>query len=492
MVNDNSSVTEPNGSGIGEPYASDAAAESGSGHASGHQPDPEQNGQGMPAAEKLPTAMGRSDGERATERSNYPAPDAVAPESLERLQRIVSAPWLQSYAAANLPLAQMGDSVKLLHSLEALNPQPHLIETINQMLKASTPDFSHIMEAASLPLTQMLQPASISGALKTLLENSLRHSTFAGFATKTQEWLTTTETLRYRSNNYVWHYTNGYACLSIIKSGSLWASSPESLNDASEMTHGLTLIREGLERLLVEAKEEGDYDPDDWATVELLMKEVLDDAYFDTMLNEVYFISASSQPDSLTLWRNYANGDGFALGLSTSVELSADGIAMDGHEGTANYRADVPPISGWYRVVYKKRQKERLATEFIQSAVEDIDRAGESDHETLVKELRKQAVILASVMKHDAFEDEKEVRWMTTNFTNFDPVHYEHGRTSIVPVLHVRAASQDGDSLLPLRGVGCSPVAPDGIVRTIQGLLTQMGYTRASGNVKKSEQPFRG
>ena len=258
------------------------------------------------------------------------------------------------------------------------------------------------------------------------------------------------------------------------------------------MTHGLTLIREALVRLLAEAEEEEGYHSGEWETVVLLMSKVLDSAYFDTILNEVYFISASSQPDSLTLWRNYASGDGFALGLSTSVELSADGIALDGDEEADSYRDDVPPISGWYRVTYKKRQKERLAREFVENAVEDIDRAGESNHDALVKELRKQAVILASVMKHDAFEDEKEVRWMTTNFTNFDPVHYEHGRTSIVPVLHIRTASQDEDARLPLRGIRCSPVAPDGIVRTVQGLLTQMGYEPASGNVKKSEQPFRG
>lgn len=423
---------------------------------------------------------GRNRDQREAEQIGAVSPfSGTAPENLERIQRMVSVPWLQSYLTANLASAQIAKSLNDASRNAFLGLAPALRESIEQMVKAST---------RSLPLFD----PQISDALKTLLEGSLRRATFAGFAKKTQEWLTTTETLRYRSNNYVWHYTNGHACLSIIKSGSLWASSPESLNDASEMTHGLTLIREALERVVEEAKGEDSYDPDDWETVKLLMSEVLDSAYFDTMLNEVYFISASSQPDSLTLWRNYANGDGFALGLTTKVDLSADGIALDGIEKTVNYRADVPPISGWYRVTYKRRQKERLAAEFITNAVDDINRAGESDHEALVNELRKQAVILASVMKHDAFEDEKEVRWMTTNFTSFDPVHYEHGRQSIVPVLHIRTASQDDDAQLPLRGIRCSPVAPDGIVRTIEGLLTQMGYEPASGNVKQSEQPFRG
>ncbi|WP_432245634.1 DUF2971 domain-containing protein [Arthrobacter sp. G.S.26] len=424
---------------------------------------------------------------------------AFPPKELERLRRIVSAPWLQSYAASNMPVSAITNSLGFLSHPNV--PKPYIstqvLESINRILKVATPDLSQMLVNPSFPLGQLqfqqnvsLKP--VSDALTKFIETSLRHASLAGFAKKTQEWLTTTETLRYRSNNYVWHYTNGYACLSIIKSGNLWASSPESLNDASEMTHGLSLIGEAFEKQLNEAKEDEEYDPDDWETVELLMSEVLDATYFDTILNEVYYISASSQPDSLTLWRNYANGDGFALGLSTKIELSADGIALDDDGDSESLRDDVPPISGWYRVTYKKNQKERLATEFIQNAIEDIDRAGESDHEALVKELRKQAVILASVMKHDAFEDEKEVRWITTNFTNFDPVHYEHGRRSIVPVLHVRTASQDEDARLPLRGVRCSPVAPDGIVRTIEGLLTQLDYRQASRNVKKSEQPFKG
>lgn len=466
------------------------------------EPTAEQNVQAFTLDELLVDEEDSGSNEQSTEQPRRLDPIAFPIKELERLQRIMSAPWLQSYAASNQAATRMANSLNSLSHLDLPKPEitPQLLESVNRVLKMTSPDFSRmrkILENAAAPLAQMqaqqnvsLQP--ISDALTKFLETSLRDATFAGFAKKTQEWLTTTDTLRYRSNNNVWHYTNGYACLSIIKSGYLWASSPESLNDASEMTHGLTLIREAFKKVMNEADEDESYDPEDWITVELLMGEVLDTDYFDTILNEVYYISASSQPDSLTLWRNYAKGDGFALGLNAQVELSADGIALDDTEDPESLRDDIPPISGWYRVTYKKNQKERLAEEFVHNAIEDIDRAGESDYEPLVKELRKQAVILASVMKHEAFRDEKEVRWITTNFTNFDPVHYEHGRRSIVPVLHVGTASQDEETLLPLRGVRCSPVAADGIVRTIQGLLVQKDYELASNNVKKSEQPFKG
>jgi hypothetical protein len=96
------------------------------------------------------------------------------------------------------------------------------------------------------------------------------------------------------------------------------------------------------------------------------------------------------------------------------------------------------------------------------------------------------------VTKHEAFHDEREVRWITTNITTFDPVHHEHGRRSIVPVLHVMTSSAEDDQLLPMKGLRCSPIPNDNIVRTMQGVLEQGGYAQASSNVRKSQQPFKG
>lgn len=230
--------------------------------------DPESGGYTEPTADHIGHVVtldetltdAKGSGQRDAEKPTRLDTIAFPPKELERLQRIMSAPWLQSYAASNMPLANMTNSLGILADLDVLKPHisRQLLESVNRALKVTTPDVSQVHKVlgdALLPLSQMqlqqnmsLKP--ISDALTKLIETSLRHATLAGFAKRTQEWLTTTETLRYRSNNFVWHYTNGYAFLSIIKSGNLWASSPESLNDASEMTHGLTLIRE-IERGLL-------------------------------------------------------------------------------------------------------------------------------------------------------------------------------------------------------------------------------------------------
>lgn len=318
-----------------------------------------------------------------------------------------------------------------------------------------------------------------------------------GFATKTQEWLTSTDDLRYGWNHPVWHYTNGYALLSILKTRSLWASSPQSLNDSSEMDHGFGYILRAFQEKqneqadILDSTDANEEDAAYWETANPILKEVLDKRYFSSIRNEVYYISASANADSLTLWRNYADGDGFAVGIDSSVKLSANGWDIDEEDDTGT-RSEIPPVNGWYKVQYKPKVKQRLAEGFIDSAIEDIDRAGESDRQSLINELRKQAVILASVMKHEAFQDEREVRWITTNFMELDLVHYEHGRRSIVPVLHIKTASESRHEPLPLKGVRCSPIPDESIVGTIEGMLRKMGYLNASRNVKQSTQPFKG
>lgn len=452
---------------------------------------------------------GRDDSFTAEEREAVERVQAtLKAKTLEQLQRVISTPWMNSAVANNFiknalgpqmstvmgafgsPLASKKALSVLKSSLTGGFPE-HL--RLGLTLPPETLAAFHGANVSNAVFLQSINPiAATFSRIAGDLQNMARASLTADFATRTQAFLTTDRDLRYRWNRPVWHYTNGHALLSILKNGQLWASSPEHLNDASEMVHGLEIIQHAFKDAVNGRKEEETAKGSEWKPVEATLSEVLDDHYFTSIINDVYYISASTEPDSLTLWRNYADGDGFALGIDTAIELSADGIPVDEEEARENIRGDVPLISGWYRVKYKPREKQRLAATFIRNAVEDIKNTDDTDLPDLVRELRKQAVILASVMKHHAFEDEREVRWMTTNFTTFDPVRYEHGRKSIVPVLHIMAASTEEYDPLPLRGLRCSPISSDSIVRTTQGLLEQRGYGAASKNITKSQQPFKG
>lgn len=435
--------------------------------------------------------------------------ESFATETLAQIQRAISKPWLQTYTANSLLQNTFGSQASgIMRNLSNVFSSQNSWDTIQSAfasnlprnLTAGTmvpPETWRAIRNIAAPNQELLNswPSIMStiNRLRETLQADARAALIADFATKTQEFLTTDAVLRYRWNHPVWHYTNGHALLSILKNGQLWASNPENLNDSSEMKHGFEIIKKAFVDRMEETKELEEYEPADWETTETVLSKVLDDTYSQSIINDVYYISASTEQDSLTLWRNYADGDGFAIGIDATVELSADGIPVDEETHGEHIRGDIPLISGWYRVSYKDREKQKLAQEFIQNALEDIDNTPEHELPNLIRELRKQAVILASVMKHEAFRDEKEVRWITTNSTVFDPVHYEHGRRSIVPVLHVMTSSQaENAQPLPLKGLRCSPISNVGIDRTMQGLLKQRGYDHASQHVKVSQQPFKG
>lgn len=429
--------------------------------------------------------------------------ESLRAQSLAQIQGMISKPWFKTYAATDLLQSAFGQPANsIIQNLSNVlapldywgNRQSVFAANLPKSLATGVTHFPETLSAFRNPtvhnqtfLDSMPTLLSTITQWQETVQSAARAALSPGFATTTQEFLTSDHNLRYRRNHPVWHYTNGHALLSILRNGELWASSPDNLNDSSELTHGFEIIRQAFKDQAGEGGQpEGE--PADWETV---LSDVLNEDDVRNIINEVYLISASAERDSLTLWRNYADGDGFALGIDASIELSADGLDVDDSDTGETIRKGIPPISGWYRVSYKERDKQKLAYEFIQSAMEDISRTPEESRPKLVLELRKQAVILASVMKHKAFEDEKEVRWITTNFTTFDPVHYEHGRSSIVPVLHIRA-SEEEETSLPLKGLRCSPIPDRSIVRTMQGLLRQQKYERASHNVEQSQQPFKG
>lgn len=97
----------------------------------------------------------------------------MAPENLERMQRLVSAPWLQTYLAANLASAEMTKSLNAVNSLALQTVSDNLKERLEQMFKATTPKLSQLSQ---------LDP-QILDVVKRILESS-RGATFAGFAKK--------------------------------------------------------------------------------------------------------------------------------------------------------------------------------------------------------------------------------------------------------------------------------------------------------------------
>lgn len=397
------------------------------------------------------------DMQRAVEALTKSVPDVS--RSLDAMVSQINAPLIQALSAD-----AWASLAKSLQGLAGLEPSYNralreLNATQRSLFENLLPDLKRIQQS----LNRLNQPATTR---------------------ETQQFITGTDSLRFRGNQRAWHYTSAQALDQILKHHVLWASSPHHLNDASELTHGVETVRRAVERA---ARESGG---PKGSTLQAL-REVTEELFIEDAMHEIYYLSASMASDSLTLWRNYSTADGFAVGLRPGRPLSAEGLIFKDAE--ADPHSGLPAVASWYRVHYKEAKKNELADSFVSSATKDIAASESKDRALVVAELRKHLLILASTMKHLAFEDEREVRWITTNWAPVDVVHYEVTGRGFVPVLHARSAGFSvEDPHLPISGLRCSPTTSPTIERTIRGLLEQRGYKAAARDVRKSTLPFRG
>lgn len=435
--------------------------------------------------------LGEGDAD-SNESAGAKALEAELSESNEALARALTATnsWLQATKRDPTLFPRVSDALKLFDSafagrggLRGADDTEFLQSALSRRLL--TQSWSQVGEWASRP-SELLPRADFGQLLPNLpnllrqyrrIERQLSQLNTPTYANDTQKFLSQSGQVRYRARQRVWHYTGARALMQILSKHELWASSPHHLNDTSELTHGVEIIRQAIERARDESRSSTREDA--------ALRELVDRAFVEDAMHEIYFISASTASDSLTLWRNYSATDGFAIGLSPGERLAADGLAPgDGSPGE--------DVSGWYKVHYVDADKARLADAFVESALHDLRATSESDWPAAISELRKHLVILASTMKHRSFMDEREVRWITTLWAPLDVVHYEVTQRGIVPIVHARTIASESTSHLPIRGVRCSPRTAPTIVHTIKGLLEKRKYEQAARDVVRSGLPFRG
>ncbi len=249
----------------------------------------------------------------------------------------------------------------------------------------------------------------------------------------------------------VYHYTNSSGLLGILSTSTLWASSPLSLNDLTEIEYGLDIAqevwaswpsREGLSASQLQVGDSAFESPDS----------------FLPTTDFVYLFCCCSTSDSLNQWRNYAGGQGFALGLDVKQGLTIDPINLPSDPTFPQYF-----LPGWYAVVYDPtRQREHVADliRFVFDMIDEGDRALTN----LVALLRFGVLSLAAQFKHPAFHAEEEVRFIACTDSSFSET-FRVGPFGLVPYIHLTGRTDEEESFfatknkpLPLTDLRLGPV----------------------------------
>jgi len=108
----------------------------------------------------------------------------------------------------------------------------------------------------------------------------------------------------------IFHYTDDVGLRGILEHGTLWLTDIFSLNDPSELRHGINLTLQAIESL------EGKVD-----SIDLFLKSfrsIVDQGLVD--VTNFFVCSFSHNGDELGQWRAYANnGKGYAIGFNAAV-----------------------------------------------------------------------------------------------------------------------------------------------------------------------------
>ncbi|WP_160318916.1 DUF2971 domain-containing protein [Arthrobacter sp. ERGS1:01] len=304
----------------------------------------------------------------------------------------------------------------------------------------------------------------------------------------------------------IWHYTTASGLDGILKNHVIWASSAAFMNDRQELSTGPEL----LVKLLDFYKNE--LDP-------RIVEDVLYLANATALTNrpKTFVSCACNDPDSLTMWRNYAGSEaGFAIGINGSIGLNIrkqrafDESMMDGFQPPNAYESRASEVEAigaekfsWQPALYNLEAQAEVALHalrrFEKIATERLDGLNQSEAELDVMSETAQAL---QVFKHPAFRDEKEQRIVCGTSPHLDGPFIKHrpGKYGIVPYveLGIPAPRQgSGDQGLPERMnklpieaiiVGPTPY-PKEAESGVFDLLQRSGYGEPP--IRHSQVPFR-
>jgi hypothetical protein len=112
----------------------------------------------------------------------------------------------------------------------------------------------------------------------------------------------------------LFHYTAPDAAISILTKQKMWASSAAFMNDTSEMSYTLDIVK-ALIRMHIESKR---YGKETASFLDLL------NTHLKSPRRRAYVISFTELPDSLSQWRAYCPASGgYAIGFLTSSITSS-------------------------------------------------------------------------------------------------------------------------------------------------------------------------
>jgi len=282
----------------------------------------------------------------------------------------------------------------------------------------------------------------------------------------------------------LYHYTSQKGLLGIIQNRELWMSNIRYLNDSSEFSYTLELVKKELDIQIKSLKTNElrglftEYTKSEIKNNILsLIKDVLNGYQDDNDIN-IYIFSLSKLKDDLNQWRGYCPDEG-----RFCIEFDSNKL-----DSIITNKGQQPGI---IKCIYKKSEiKELLESLFDdlwkqESSIEPIEYGNKGVKYPFGKFILN-VLRISPRIKHESFS--KELEYRINYISNVDEEkHYREGKSMITP--YIKFSPTDGNSLLPITKVVVGPTPhPELSKSSVELLLKSNGYDIP---VECSKIPYR-
>ena len=263
----------------------------------------------------------------------------------------------------------------------------------------------------------------------------------------------------------LYHYTSQKGLLGILQSNKLWMTNIFHLNDSSEFSYTVNLVKTELKKSRERLEKEGLLLPDKKNLYDKVQT-VLGLFQSERVIGS-YVFSLSTKRNDLNQWRGYCPKEGgFSIEFDTKKLLSI----IDNIDKSKKYDMK--------KCEYKNIKQEKL----VKSLIDKID----DDMKLFYTEL----VYISSYIKHDSFMDEDEYRIISHGIPHdigHREIRHREGKSMIIP--YVEFSPLDDKYRLPISKiiVGPTPYMKLSLI-SVESLLKSKGYEI---EVEPSNIPYR-
>lgn len=278
----------------------------------------------------------------------------------------------------------------------------------------------------------------------------------------------------HETDQILYHYTSLNSLMGMVETNRVWMSKATFLNDSNELYYFSSIVQSVIEKM------KNFPDRPLWQMYIRELEKAR--ARFLTEIEEsgleVYIFSLSHTQDSLALWYNYAQGEGYNIGFH------AGGLLEQGSSFSENPNA----LHGY--VMYSKEKQERVLEELLLETFQLITAYEEKDAlKALPGHFFSVMATCATFFKNPAFKSEEEYRLalIRRKGDKQAEVEFRARKGVIIPYITV-----EFDSQLPISHITIGPKNNIDVARNgVEHYLKSKGYDLDQITIDKSVAALR-